>query len=320
MGRIESAFDLGFIRGMTFGFVGQHGTWGTDEARASMRALAEQPFNWVTLAFAGLMEHPADPAIAYGPPVTVSDEEIASMAELAHALGLKVCLKPTVNCRDGTWRGEIRFEKEHGPDLESWEAWFGSYSDMMAHYARLAKRTGCEMFCVGCEMTTAEPHEAMWRETIASVRTEYDGLVTYNCNHGREEHVRFWDAVDLISSSAYYPIDRWRDRVPVLREVAEAHEKPLFFMEVGCPSRSGSGACPWDYRHPGAVCLDEQARFYEAMFAAMPDEPWFKGYMLWEWPWKLYPREAASEDGSYCIYGKPAEAVVARAFSAIANG
>ncbi|WP_206830322.1 glycoside hydrolase family 113 [Alicyclobacillus fructus] len=311
----ESAFDLDLIRGMTFGFVGQHGTWANEEARTSMRALAEQPFNWVTLAFAGLMEHAGHPAIAYGPPVTVSDAEIAAMVDLAHELGLKVCLKPTVNCRDGTWRGEIRFEDEKGEDLASWEAWFEAYAEMMAHYARLAERTRCEMFCVGCEMTTAEPHEAHWRALIDSVRQVYGGLVTYNCNHGREEHVRFWDAVDLISSSAYYPIDRWQERVPVLREVAEAWKRPLFFMEVGCPSRAGSGACPWDYRHPGAVDLDEQARFYEAMFAAMPSERWFKGYMLWEWPWKLYPREEAHEDGSYCIYGKPAEEVVARAFS-----
>ncbi|SIS93719.1 glycoside hydrolase family 113 [Alicyclobacillus vulcanalis] len=315
MRSIENAFDLDFIRGMTFGFVGEHGTWGNDVARASMTALADGPFNWVTLAFAGLMAHPGDPAIAYGPPVTVSDDEIIGMADFAHRLGLNVCLKPTVNCRDGTWRGEIRFDGERGPDPARWTAWFAAYTDMMVHYARLAQRLGCEMFCVGCEMTTAEPHEDAWRGVIAAVRSEYAGLVTYNCNHGREEHVRFWDAVDLISSSAYYPIDRWQDRVPVLREVAAAHGKPLFFMEVGCPSRRGSGACPWDYRHPGEVDLDEQARFYETLFAAMPDEPWFKGYMLWEWPWRLYPRESASRDRSYCIYGKPAEAVVARAFA-----
>ena len=41
--------------------------------------------------------------------------------------------------------------------------------------------------------------------------------------------------------------------------------------------------------------------------------------MLWEWPWNLYPREAAPQDGSYCIYGKPAEQVVRRAFASLAR-
>ena len=142
----ESAFSIEPIRGMTFGFVGQHGTWATAEAQASMRALAAGPFNWVTLAFAGLQDHAGDPVIRHGPPDTVSDDEILAMANLAHQLGLSVCLKPTVNCRDGTWRGELRFADDSSAGTPTWSEWFERYGNMMEHYAKLAERAGCEMF------------------------------------------------------------------------------------------------------------------------------------------------------------------------------
>src|SRR5690625_1763624 len=39
----------------------------------------------------------------------VEDHELINMIAYARKLGLKVILKPTVNCRNGTWRAHINF-------------------------------------------------------------------------------------------------------------------------------------------------------------------------------------------------------------------
>ncbi len=79
--------------------------------------------------------------------------------------------------------------------------------EFILHAARLAEAEGCEMLCIGCEMVRADGQEAHWRALIADVREVYTGLVTYNCDKYQEDHVTWWDAVDVISSSGYYPID-----------------------------------------------------------------------------------------------------------------
>jgi hypothetical protein len=35
------------------------------------------------------------------------------------------------------------------------------------------------------------------------------------------------------------------------------------------------------------------------------------GFMLWDWPATLYPIDQASSNRDYCVYGKPAEKLLA---------
>ena len=41
---------------------------------------------------------------------------------------------------------------------------------------------------------------------------EYHGLVSNNTDKYQEDHVSWWDCVDVISSSGYYPIDQWEQK------------------------------------------------------------------------------------------------------------
>nr|WP_245630061.1 1,4-beta-xylanase [Alicyclobacillus acidiphilus] len=303
-----SSFD--YIKGMTWGWVGRHGTWATPTASHSMAEMTKLGINWTAIAFQGLQDHPHATEIRFNEGTMVRDDEVVWAIREAQGHGLNVCLKPVVNCSDGTWRAYIDFPDASAPGEPSWAEWFSSYERFILHYAQIAQDTGCDMFCVGCEMVSSDRREAEWRALIEKVRTVYHGPITYNCNHHQEEKVRWWDAVDLISTSAYYPVTEWAERVPFLREWAARVQKPIFFMEVGCPSRAGSAMVPYDWTHEGVVDLAEQARFYEVMFDAMKDEAWFYGFMLWDWPAVLYPRDKAGENDDYCMYGKPAEAVV----------
>lgn len=62
------------------------------------------------------------------------------------------------------------------------------------------------MLIAGCEMVMSEHREKEWREVIAAIRECYDGTVSYNTDKYQEDRVKWWDCVDVISSSGYYPV------------------------------------------------------------------------------------------------------------------
>ncbi|MGA7148173.1 MAG: 1,4-beta-xylanase [Microbacterium sp.] len=295
-----------FVAGMTWGWTGVRGTWATDAASDSLRSMADHGANWTALAYSAVQDTAQSTEVRFRDEPTVTDGEVVWAIREAKALGLKVCLKPVVNVADGTWRAYIGFFDWDVPGEPSWAEWFASYREFILHAARIAADEGCEMLCIGCEMVRSDSRADQWRELVRDVRKVYAGLVTYNCDKYQEDHVGWWDAVDVISSSGYYPIDRWDAELDRIEKVVAEHGKPFFFMEAGCPSRVGSPDRPNDWSLPGAPSGDAQLRYYQAMFAACQDRPWMQGFMLWDWPPVLYSPEAALQNDDYCPYGKPA--------------
>lgn len=313
-----SAVDLRTepVCGMTWGWTGVRGSWGTPAAADSMAKMAEHGVNWTALAYAAEQATPFSTEIPFDAEPTVTDDEIVQAIRGAHALGLKVCLKPVVNVADGTWRAHIGFFDWDVPGEPSWTDWFAAYRRFIVHAARIAEAEGCEMLCVGCEMVRADGQEAHWRRLIAEVREVYSGLITYNCDKYQEDRVTWWDAVDVISSSGYYPSGSWPAQLDRIAPVVEAAGKPFFFMEAGCPSREGSAALPNDWNLQGAPSGAEQDAYFAEMFAACRGRDWVRGLMLWDWPAELYALEDAAANDDYCPYGKPAAATMTAQFAA----
>ncbi|QNE45604.1 1,4-beta-xylanase [Glaciihabitans sp. INWT7] len=293
--------------GMTWGWTGVRGTWATAEAEDSLSKLVDLNVNWVGIAFGALQATAQSTEIRFGDEPTVTDDEVRWAIRESKTRGLKVCLKPVVNVADGTWRAFIGFFDEEVPGEPSWAEWFASFTRFVVHYARIAEEEGCEMLCVGCEMVQTDKRESEWRALIAAVRAVYGGLVTYNCDKYQEDRVTWWDAVDIISSSGYYPLGDWDAQLDRIAPVVESAGKPFFFMESGCPSRVGSAARPNDWTLEGAVSGAEQAEWYRDAFDTCAKRPWVQGFMLWDWPPRLYALEDAASDDDYCVYGKPAE-------------
>ena len=226
--------SLGRIKGISWGWDGARGDYSGPAAAESMKLLAATGADWVCIAFAASMETPTTPRIRWGAdsPRMVTDEEIRRAVQLARDHGLKVVLKPVVNCDDGTWRAWVNFfrpvtaeERSAGLtgiddvwretprrregetiDAAQWKTWWTQYDEYVVHYARLAAQTKCELFCLGCEMGSTESFETEWRALIAAVRKEYSGPLVYDVNHDRELEVKWWDAVDVIGVSAYYRV------------------------------------------------------------------------------------------------------------------
>ncbi|HHW68048.1 MAG: hypothetical protein PWP07_1325 [Epulopiscium sp.] len=300
-----------YIKGFTFGWGNKKGDFLSCQAKESLRQLKERTnSNYVIFALGALQDTPHTTEIDYTGDHMVSDEELIHMIEYARELDLKVILKPTVNVRNGTWRAHINFFDHDVPCEPKWKDWFLSYTKYQCHYAEIAQKSNCEMMIVGCEMVQSERRENEWRQLIREVKKIYHGLISYNTDKYQENYVKWWDAVDVISSSGYYPIDCWNEQLERIEKVVKKYNKPFFFAEAGCPSRTGSGHIPNNWEHVGETNLQEQAEYYKVMFEKTRDKEWLKGFGLWDWSTYLYPENKAIYDNGYDVFGKPAEKII----------
>lgn len=304
------------VRGMTWGFVGTRGEWATPAAAESMRLMTQRlRTNTACIALCGWQDTAFSTEVKFRDAPTVTDAEVVWAIREAKSLGQQVVLKPILNVTDGTWRAHINFFDVDVPCEPKWSDWFASYTEFIVHYARIAQAEGVEIFCVGCEMVQTDRRADEWRAVVAAVREVYGGIVTYNCDKYQEANVTWWDAVDVISSSGYYPEGDWESQLDRIEAVVRREGKPFFFMEAGAMSTEGSQHLPNSWTLEGDVSQQAQRSWYEAMFAACDRRDWVRGWVLWDWKANLYALEDAASDPEYALYGKLAEATVAERFS-----
>lgn len=321
-----------WIKGFTYGWMARRGAYRTEKAIQSQDKLFGLGVNWICLAFPVMQQTFSSTRIYFDYRTTITDKDLIFVINRAHERGIKVCLKPVINCEDGMWRAYIDF-----PDGDMlgrdryWNEWFESYCAFLCHYAELAQDTGCEMFCIGCEMSGTERKEEHWRSLIEKVRGIYKGPIVYNTNHGREDMVNWFDAVDYIGISAYYKVGRkpsdskesmltvWNRVNSRMEELYRKYNKQIIFMEIGCRSAKGCAMMPWDFVHKDLPWdEDEQAVFYESCLEACHDKKWFAGPFWWDWSIEIYDtREEAMQDRGFNIHLKKAEKVVKKYYQEI---
>lgn len=243
---------------------------------------------------------------------SASQESVRRAIRFMHSVGLKVLLKPMVDCRNGRWRGEIR------PSA----AWFAAYRTFITLWASIAREEDAGAFCVGCEFVKTDSWAKEWRQVVSAVRTVYPGPLTYAANHGSEDAVKWWDAVDFIGIDAYYPLTACKDPTPAeLKEAWMSRSKSIkswrdshwpamtvVFTEVGYRSADGANRAPWDYSSIWGLDLQEQADCYEALFSTLWNQTWWAGAFLWNW--ETDPLAGGPSDTGYTPHLKTAEQVV----------
>lgn len=319
------------IKGYTYGYGARRGMYADPRAARSRELLVNTGINWVCLAFSVKQKTFSSTEILFDYARNMPDLEIISTVRDFHDRGIKVCLKPMIDTEDGVWRAQIDFPDTNmmGKDIY-WDKWFAAYRAYLVHYAELAAFTDCEMLCLGCEMLGTERKEKHWRETIAAVRAVYGGKLVYNTNHGKEEVAKWYDMIDYLGTSAYYPVApkldeglpktasveymtaEWTKIAERLEGVSRRIGKPVIFMEIGCRSAAGCASMPWDFTHRELpYSEEEQANFYESSLAVMSKQPWFAGYFWWDWSTFVYDdRDTAAQDTGFNIHLKKAEEIV----------
>ncbi|MBQ7955761.1 MAG: glycosyl hydrolase family 53 [Lachnospiraceae bacterium] len=313
------------IKGFTYGYDAKRGDLRSKEGIKSQELLYQTGVNWICLPVVCEQETAHSTEISFDFGRTCSDRDIMATVQRAHNNNIKVCLKPMVNCKDGVWRAYINFADS---DFEGkdpyWDKWFKNYGDFMKYYAQLAQETGCEMLCIGCEMCGTERKETHWRKLISEIREIYFGKLIYNTNHGHEDDVKWFDAVDYVGTSAYFPVakeggatseimqERWAAIREEMYKVHKKFNKQIVFIEIGCRSAHGCACMPWDFQHRDLPHdEDEQAAFYDSCLTVFADQPWFGGVFWWDWSTFIYDtKEAALKDNGFNIHLKKAEDVL----------
>ncbi len=261
----------------------------------SLQDLRRTNATWATILVTGMQQTVDTTSIDFAGPATPTDASLERIIGRAHDLGLKVMLKPHVDLADDSahYRGEI------GPNFTAadWAAWFASYRPFILHYAEMAAKTNCEIFCVGCELGTTAVHAAEWREIVAAVKSVFTGPLTYADNQveNAPDAVTWWDAVDYIGQDAYPTLTQverptvddllkgwvsFRDR---LQRLSEKWDKPVVLTEIGCRSILGGAQDPWDWQRQGPVDLEVQRNFYEAALRSVSGRSWLRGIYWWQW-------------------------------------
>jgi hypothetical protein len=268
--------------------------YGSDDCRKQLQAIKDAGGNWIAINDFAYMPAVDRPQVRFGRDNTMREQNVVKCIEDAHALGLKVLVKPHIWSHEfhgnDKWHGDIAMTSE--PD---WDEWFRQYGEYVLFHARLAQRTKCEMLCIGVEYQgTSASQEARWRKLIAEVRNVYHGPITYAAAFGEWPHIKWWDAVDYIGIDAYFPVAKsrrasedelragWTHVYGFLEPLAKQWNKPILFAELGYSASADAGLQPWAYEvtDPDPAY---QALLYRVALEEAAKRQYIAGVFLWKW-------------------------------------
>ncbi len=328
-----------FQRGVNFAHIHRRGHgYGSSIAAAELDSLKQLGIRWVAIMPFGYQRSSTDDQVTGFPgnagrteffkrtDPTLTDSNLTSEISQAHAIGVRVTLKPDIWSSD-FWRGKEWHGSIRQTSAADHARWWNSYRLFIMHYAHIAEEEHADQYCIGTElvqMTGSYPDE--WRSLVADVRRVYHGPLTYAAHWEHEfERITFWDVLDYIGITAYFPLDApdsagieqlvaaWQPARQRIQLVASHYHRPVLFLEAGYPATVGSFRHPWEYKEK-QVSEVSQARAYEALFRAFADAPWWKGVYFWKTFTDPHMSYEHGDGPSFSFRGRLAETVVRRWF------
>ena len=167
-----------------------------------------------------------------------------------------------------------------------------------------------------------------WRKLIGEIREVYCGKLTYSANWDSYRSVPFWDLLDYIGISAYFPLvnemnpsirkikSAWKPYVKEIEQVNDFYNKPILFTEYGFLSVDGTTYQNWELEkkiNSLRVNEEAQADALEAMYSVFSKVDFWAGGFLWKW----FPNDKGHEgyiDKDYTPKDKLAENVLKKWF------
>jgi len=206
------------------------------------------------------------------------------------------------------WHGNFDFEnKAH------WAIWEAIYEEHILNIATYANSIGVSMFGVGNEIDgVAVTRSVYMRSLIKKVRTIFKGKIIYASNWDRYDEIDFWDDVDYISMSGYFPLgddetptvdtvkNNWKKHLDGLKNINEIYNKPILFTEYGYRSMSHNTKEPWQFSIGEGIPNNQaQVNAFQAFFETFENETWFAGGFIWKWTCiqkSRHPQDYSPED------------------------
>ncbi len=311
---MENIFEKWHL-GVTFGFRAKNGWFSTDEAKKEARAIKESGADWVVLVVTVYQEHTYSVRQFKDFVMTPCDLEIIEMIDYLHSLGLKVQLRPMLETLDGCGRLGIWFPDDD-PDATripgtvgrtELSDWFSGMTERAVYYAKIAEKTGAEIYCLDSELDRLIKYNDRWKKVLSEVRKVYSGPVT-SCHTTHTGIIDFEKVLsnknhwfydlDFLSLSCYHSAnllgltkkERKADFLPQLerfRGIAETYGKPILFGEFG------SNLPP-----------EQQADYLSVFLELFSPEPWWYGLYWWKWDEQV---DRPFGERWWPIKGRPAE-------------
>jgi hypothetical protein len=166
-----------------------------------------------------------------------------------------------------------------------------------------------------------------WRKVIHRVRAIFDGHLTISAVVEQFPFITFWDELDSIGISAYFPLApgswaaadwlleaSWYDIKAHLLAFSLLHgRKPITFVEVGYPNTNVAATMPWDYDwSKRTLDMDLARKCWDAFRKVWSGDSHLRAFQIWGMGTAA---DAATEPKSFTPLGKPSEAVVRQLFS-----
>lgn len=247
---------------------------------------------------------------------TFAGRRLLALVPALRARGLTFNFIPFVISQDG-------LRSRQFIDPRDRKAWFRAYGDRIEELADLAREQGARDFIVASELSLLFFRTAAWREVIARVRRHFPGELTISSVFWQYPLIGFWDALDSIGISAYFPLSltglltpvpllklAWSIHKAHLLAFARLHRKPLTFVEVGYPALRSAARMPWGYRwNRHRLDLGLQQRCFEAFRAVWGRSRRLRAFQIWG----LGEFNDGNPKG-YSPLGKPAEQSVRKLF------
>ena len=313
-----------FQRGICYAHAWRDGGdvgYGSATSQKTLERLHRLGVEWISLTPFGFMQSTSAVEIrvagAHG--AGESDERMRLEVAHAHALGIKVALKPHLWIRHGEWQGDLQFAND-----DAWRAWFKSYRAFILHYAALAERDHYDMLVLGTELksATAACDPECWRALIAELRAAYHGPLTYAANWDEAERVPFWSLLDFIGVDAYAPIAKksgaaepelctaWGALAKSLEALSKRTGKRVILTEIGYRATRDAAMAPatWPESDPNPQFDGgEQASCFRAAFSTLWGKPWLAGIYVWKWFTDSHDENGPTD---FSPADKPAESVI----------
>lgn len=235
---------------------------------------------------------------------------------------IKIMLKPQIWIWRGEFTGNLKMKSE-----EDWINLENSYRSFILDYAKLAKETNVEIFCIGTELEQFVLNRpAFWLQLILDIKEIYKGKLTYAANWDEYKRVPFWEELDYIGVDGYFPVSEtltptigeakkgWTQWKHEMQALSVSVNKKVLFTEFGYRSVDFSGKEPWNSDHTiKGVNLEAQTNLFNALFEEIWKEDWFAGGYLWKW-YINHNDVGGLEDNMFTPQNKPVESLIRTTF------
>jgi hypothetical protein len=320
-----STQPIPFIRGVNFGFLGKRGYLRDPRHGADLERMKALGIDTVALNIAFFQETFASTRVFLDVENTPDDLEIIAFTEACHRAGLKVILRPVLECWDSTPRKNIQFPPDGIGHLEGvipryWENWFRSFTAAMVHFARLAESSKAVMLSLNCEMAATEHLEKDWASLVEAVRRVYSGLVIYSTFPSGVKR-DWYHLLDQIHFSFYAEAPAGiEEELGVLQGYAEHYQKPVVLGEFGLrsfrkfPEEQSGGDFNWTGEYDGP----RQETYFHNVLSRVWEKPWCGGALYWKWDENQDRKNFKGDprgDMGLTIQGKPAEETLRKWFT-----